>query len=120
MRSLEITTVQIDIHSVIIRHPQSNLAILFALTCLPSRGKSFIFQQGGITHVVTLTCANVVERFIRTMKKMMHDRIRFNRGSWTAMLPKALNEYNDTVHSSTQMKWNDAHEGKITLANSQR
>ena len=33
---------------------------------------------------------------------MIHDRVRFNLGSWTVMLSKALDKYNDTVHSSTK------------------
>ena len=59
-------------------------------------GVKEFFEKEGITHVVTLTHANVVERFIRTMKNMIHDRVRFNRGSWTVMLSKALDKYNDT------------------------
>ena len=43
---------------------------------------------------------------------MIHDRVRFNRGSWTVMLSKALDKYNDTVHSSTKMKPKDAHDDK--------
>ena len=95
-------------------------------------GVKDFFEKEGITHVVTLTHANVVERFIRTMKNMIHDRVRFNRGSWTVMLSKALDKYNDTVHSSTKMKPKDAHDdknhitsgwiwqgGKRTLANIQ-
>ena len=42
----------------------------------------------------------------------MHDRVRFNRGSWTVLLSKALDKYNDTVHSSTKMKPKDAHDDK--------
>ena len=75
-------------------------------------GVKEFFEKEGITHVVTLTHANVVERFIRTMKNMIHDRVRFNRGSWTVMLSKALDKYNDTVHSSTKMKPKDAHDDK--------
>ena len=75
-------------------------------------GVKDFFDKEGITHVVTLTHANVVERFIRTMKNMIHDRVRFNRGSWTVMLSKALDKYNDTVHSSTKMKPKDAHNDK--------
>ena len=78
-------------------------------------GVKEFFEKEGITHVVTLTHANVVERFIRTMKNMMHDRVRFNRGSWTVMLSKALDKYNDTVHSSTKMKPKDAHDDKNHL-----
>ena len=75
-------------------------------------GVKDFFEKEGITHVVTLTHANVVERFIRTMTNMIHNRVRFNRGSWTVMLSKALDKYNDTVHSSTKMKPKDAHDDK--------
>ena len=67
-------------------------------------GVKDFFEKEGITHVVTLTHANVVGRFIRTMKNMIHDRVRFNRGSWTVMLSKALDKYNDTIVH--QPKWN--------------
>ena len=67
-------------------------------------GVKDFFEKEGITHVVTLTHANVVERFIRTMKHMIHDRVRFNRGSWTVMLSKALDKYNDTVHSKCDVR----------------
>ena len=73
------------------------------------------FDGEGITHIITLTHANVAERFIRTMKNMIHDRVRFNRGSWTEMLSKALEKYNNTVHSSTKMKPKDAHNDKNHL-----
>ena len=78
-------------------------------------GVKDFFEKEGITHVVTLTHANVVERFIRTVKNMIHDRVRFNQGSWTAMLSKALDKYNNTVHSSTKMKPKDAHDDKNHL-----
>ena len=82
------------------------------MTVPSKQGVKDFFEKEGITHVVTLTHANVVERFIRTMKNMIHDRVRFNRGSWTVMLSKALDKYNDTVHSSTKMKPKDAHDDK--------
>ena len=78
-------------------------------------GVKDFFEKEGITHVVTLTHANVVERFIRTVKNMIHDRVRFNQGSWTAMLSKALDKYNNTGHSSTKMKPKDAHDDKNHL-----
>ena len=54
------------------------------------------------------------------MKNMMHDRVRFDPGSWTSMLSKALDKYNDAVHSSTmnlytKMKPKDAHDDKKPL-----
>ena len=72
----------------------------------------FFPHDEGITHVVTLTHANVAERFIRIIKNMIHDRVRFNKGRWTAMLSKTLEKYNNAVHSSTKMKPKDAHDDK--------
>ena len=70
------------------------------------------FDAEGITHIITLTHANVVERFIRTIKNVIHDRVRFNIAGWTSMLKPALNKYNNSVHSSTKMKPKDAHDDK--------
>ena len=67
------------------------------------------FQEEGINHITTLTHANVAERFIRTIKNMVHDRVRSNRGSWTEMVKFAVDKYNKTVHSSTKEKPVEAH-----------
>ena len=37
------------------------------------------FEDEGIEHIITQTHANVAERFIRTIKNMIHDRVRFNK-----------------------------------------
>ena len=47
--------------------------------------KEFLDGEG-IQHTTTLTHANVAERFIRTIKNMIHDRVRFNKKDWTIML----------------------------------
>ena len=60
-----------------------------------------LFDGEGITHITTLTHANVVERFIRTIKNEINERIQFNKGNWTDMLKHVLNKYLNTVHSST-------------------
>ena len=67
------------------------------------------FDGEGINHIITLTHANVAERFIRTMKNNIHDRVRFNKGNWTDQLKFALDKYNKTVHSSTKEKPVEAH-----------
>ena len=64
----------------------------------------------GIIHKTTLTHANIVERFIRTMKKGIGDRIHFTKGRWTDMLKPTLKKYNSAIHSSTGMKPNEAHD----------
>ena len=67
-------------------------------------------QGEGIEHVVTLTHANVAERAIRTIKKMITDRALHTKGAWTILLKPALDKYNKTmVHSTTGLVPNEAH-----------
>ena len=70
------------------------------------------FDDEGTNHIITLTHANVVERFIRTIKNMIYDRVRFNKGSWSAMLLQALTKYNASKHSSAKMTPKEAHDDK--------
>ena len=71
--------------------------------------KEFLDGEGIIQHTTTLTHANVAERFIRTIKNMIHDRVRFNKADWTSMLTPSLNKYNNTKHSSTELTPKEAH-----------
>ena len=70
------------------------------------------FDAEGINHIITLTHANVVEHFIRTLKNMVYDRVRFNKAGWTSMLPPVLKKYNSSKHSSTKLTPNEAHDDK--------
>jgi hypothetical protein len=76
-----------------------------------SKVKEF-FDGEGINHIVTLTHANVVERYIRTLKNGIHDRVRFTNGKWEDMLKIVINKYNNTIHSSTNHKPKEAHQDK--------
>ena len=60
-----------------------------------------LFDGEGIKHITTLTHADVVERFIRTIQHVINERIQFNKGNWTDMLNHVFNNYVNTVHSST-------------------
>ena len=46
-----------------------------------SKVKEFLDGEG-IPIIVTLTHANVAERFIRTLKQGMNDRLKFTKGVW--------------------------------------
>ena len=70
------------------------------------------FDGEGINHIVTLTHANVVERFIRTIKNGIHDRVRFTKGEWQDMVKFVINKYNRTKHSSTNHTPKEAHNDK--------
>ena len=63
----------------------------------------------GISQKKTMTHANIGERFIRTMKKGISDRMNFTKGKWTDMLKPTLKKYNDSIHSSNGMRPIEAH-----------
>jgi hypothetical protein len=67
------------------------------------------FKSYGITHITTKTHSNVAERFIRTLKNMIHDRLRGTDRKWEDMVPFVINKYNNTIHSSTGLCPDQAH-----------
>jgi len=74
-----------------------------------------LFKGEGIKHITTVTHAHVVERFIRTIKNGIHDRVRFNNAPWEDMLPHVIKKYNNTIHTSTGFKPKDAIDDKHAL-----
>ena len=79
---------------------------------LNSKKLQTFFKEEGITHVVTKTHANQAERMIRTIKKMIGDRLRhYKTKTWVEVLKPSLHRYNDQVHSSTKTTPNNAHKG---------
>ena len=71
-----------------------------------------MFHDNAINHIVTLTHANVAERFIRTLNNQIDDRVRFTGAPWNHMLEYVIKKYNNTIHSSTNFKPVDAHQDK--------
>ena len=65
----------------------------------------------GIELIITKTHASQAERMIRTIKKMISDRLRHHKGSWVEMMNVSLKKYNSSqIHSSTQTTPNKAHD----------
>ena len=65
----------------------------------------------GIELIITKTHASQAERMIRTIKKMISDRLRHHKGAWVEMMKVSLKKYNNSqVHSSTGMVPNKAHD----------
>ena len=65
----------------------------------------------GIELIITKTHASQAERMIRTIKKMISDRLRHHNGSWVEMMKVSLKKYNSSqIHSSTQTTPNKAHD----------
>ena len=76
---------------------------------LNSKKLQTFFKEDGITYVTTKTLANQAERMIRTVKKMIGDRLRrYKTKTWLEVLKPSLNRYNQ-IHSSTKTTPNKAH-----------
>lgn len=57
-----------------------------------------------------------VERFNRTLKRMMWEKFtELQNEKWVSMLPELVKKYNNTVHTSTNMKPVDVYENKKEL-----
>ena len=77
---------------------------------LNSKKLQTFLKEEGITHVITKTHANQAERMIRTVKKMIGDRLRhYKTKTWVEVLKPSLNRYNNQIHSSTKTTPNNAH-----------
>ena len=62
-----------------------------------------------LTHIITKTHANQAERLIRTVNKMLGDRLRhYKTKTWVEVLTPSLNRYNNQIHSSTKTTPNNA------------
>ena len=63
-----------------------------------------------IRSIITLTHANVAERSIRTVKKMLGDRIKATDRTWTSLLSAVLTKYNQQMkHGTTKLTPDEAH-----------
>jgi len=70
-----------------------------------------LMNANGIKIIQTVGSANAVERFNRTLKTMLQTRLDaqgLSRDLWVQELGPILRKYNDTVHTTIEMKPNEA------------
>ena len=67
-----------------------------------------ILQAEGIEHIVFTTHLSFIDRFTRTIKNMLFERVEHSGKSWHLLLPSVIKQYNNTIHSSTGYKPIDA------------
>ena len=71
------------------------------------------FKDNDIRHLTTNSHAGVVERFIRTLKNMINDRVKYYKKPWYDFLfPSLLTYNNKLVHSATKHTPNEARKEK--------
>ena len=67
-----------------------------------------ILQAEGIEHIVFTSHLPFIDRFTRTIKTMLFEREQHTGKSWHVFLQNVIQQYNNTIHSSTQFKPIDA------------
>jgi hypothetical protein len=67
-----------------------------------------LMKENNIEHITTLAHANFAERFIRTLKNMINDRVEITNNDWVKFVPNVLKQYNNTEHRTTKLKPVDA------------
>ena len=67
-----------------------------------------ILSGGGIEHIAFTTHLSFIDRFTRTIKNMLFERVQHTGKSWHLLLPAVIKQYNNTIHSSTKLKPIDA------------
>ena len=72
----------------------------------------------GIAIVFLRSYAHTVERVIGTLKSMIFPRVQRLGRPWTVFLPAVVAQYNQTVHSTTGMTPNAAHDEANTSGSS--
>jgi hypothetical protein len=67
-------------------------------------------NDAGIEMVFLRSYVNTAERVIGTLKGMLFPRVKVGGKPWTQYLPSVVSQYNRSVHSTTNMTPNAAHD----------
>lgn len=70
-----------------------------------------VLNASKIKHIISLSPAPYIERFIGTLKNMIHTRLegmKLDKDKWVDVLDAVLTKYNLTKHETTEMKPVDA------------
>ena len=75
------------------------------------------YSEGeAIRGIIALTHANVAERSIRTVTKMLGDRIKATNRTWTSLLPAALSKYiQQMTQGTTKLTPNEARKDETAV-----
>ena len=70
-----------------------------------------LMRENNIYDIITATHPPFAERMVQTIKNMVHQQLRGTKTElekWTEVLPRILKKYNNTEHTTTGIKPNDA------------
>ena len=62
----------------------------------------------GIQHIIMTTHVSFIDRFTRTIKYVLFERVQHTGKEWHVLLPNVIKQYNNTIHDSTNFKPIDA------------
>ena len=62
-----------------------------------------ILDAEDIDHIVMVTHLSFIDRFVRTIRNMLFERVEHTKKDWQALLPAVSKQYNNTTHDSTKI-----------------
>ena len=62
-----------------------------------------ILDAEGIQHIVMTTNLSCIDRFPRTIKNMLFERIQHTKKDWQLLFQTVIKQYNNTIHNSTKL-----------------
>ena len=71
-----------------------------------------ILDAEGINHIACTTHASFIDRFTRTIKNMLVERVQHTKKDWHLLLSHVIKQCKNTIHDSTKLKLLDAIQDK--------
>ena len=72
-----------------------------------------ILNPEGIQHIIMTTHLSFIDRFTRTIKKVLFERVQDTKKDWHRLLPNVIIQYNNAIHESTNLRPVDAIHDKM-------
>ena len=67
-----------------------------------------ILEVESVDHIIMTTHLLFIDRSTRTISNMLCERVEHTKKDWHILLSNVINQYNNTIHSSTKFKLVDA------------
>ena len=71
-----------------------------------------ILDAEGIQHIIMTTDLSFIDRFTRTIKHMLFERVEHTKTDWHLLFQAVIKQYNNTIHEATRLRPVDAIQDK--------
>jgi len=67
-----------------------------------------ILDAEGIQHIIMTSHLSFIDRFTRTIKNMLFERVQYTKKDWHLLVPAVIKQYNNKINESTKLRPVDA------------